>query len=456
MVPIFAYLRRSTNKVEQSESLIQQEDGIDSMVKKLWYENEHIQLFSETRSGFENKKRVCFTQMLHEIDKVKVPCTILVRDLSRLSRNPNDSLEITNRLYWDNKSKKKIKIEKILYLEYDSVKEITKNSDKEELHKKLSAGYYDSLDTRKKSIGGILLKLEKWEFTYQAPRWLEKFFVNEKRVLKQNDKMPFIKHAFEMKANGSNHVEISVYLKNFWGIRLSDRELTDRLFTNTIYIWEYTEKTTGNYYTWLVFFEWKTPISRTLWDKVQNVLRRRISQYGVWQEGDVLAEKLRTESGRRMSKYLAKGKYVNYTNTIDKLHISEIAILNAFQNHIWTIINTITMVNDQIIDSILDDFSTGTNERINTIYAWLSPEARAFQDAVTQIYRDGNINAVTQKYLDATGVTGEIFIEDVSDWLAKIVKHTAPQVFTQLIKWLIPKIWGLNFYPMGFPMKKPS
>ncbi|MEI7563172.1 MAG: hypothetical protein WCJ39_05970 [bacterium] len=32
---IFAYLRRSTSKEEQKESLIQQEDGIDSIVKKL-------------------------------------------------------------------------------------------------------------------------------------------------------------------------------------------------------------------------------------------------------------------------------------------------------------------------------------------------------------------------------------------------------------------------------------
>jgi hypothetical protein len=34
-VPIFAYLRRSTNKEEQAESLIQQEDGIGSIVKRL-------------------------------------------------------------------------------------------------------------------------------------------------------------------------------------------------------------------------------------------------------------------------------------------------------------------------------------------------------------------------------------------------------------------------------------
>jgi hypothetical protein len=432
--PIFAYLRRSTAKIEQSESLIQQEDGIDSIVRKLWYEKEEIKYFAETYSGFENKKRKHFTQMLNEIDKSKEPCIILARDLSRLSRNPNDSLEIMNRLYGDNKNKKKVKIWKIIYLEYDIIKEITKDFDKEELHKKLSAWYYDSLDTRRKSIGWILLKLEKWEFTYIAPKWLEKFFVNEKRVLKQNDKMPFIRRAFEMKAEWKNHQEISLYLKQVWGVKLSDRELTDRLFKNTIYIWEYTEKTTGNYYTWLVFFEWKPPITRTLWGKVQKVLQRRNSQYGAWQEGNVISEKLRTESGKRMSTYLAKGKYINYKNTIDKIHISEVAILQSFLVHIWTIVTTITQINDRVIDEILSDFVDGSNERINAIYAWLPPEWRAFQDAVTQIYRDGCINDVTQKYLDMTGVTWDIFIEDITEWLANMVKNTAPQVFTEIIK----------------------
>ncbi len=433
-LPIFAYLRRSTAKLEQSESLIQQEDGIDSIVRKLWYEKEDIQYFAETYSGFENKKRKYFTQMLKEIDKSKVPCIILVRDLSRLSRNPTDSLEIMNRLCGDNKNKKKIKISKIIYLEYDVIKEITKDCDKEELHKKFSAGYYDSLDTRKKSIWGILLKLEKWEFTYNAPKGLEKYILNWKRILKQSDKMPFIRRAFEMKAEWKIHQDISLYLKQSANIRLSPRELTERLFANTVYIWEYTEKTTGNYYIWLLFFEWKTPISRSLWDKVQKALKHRNTQYGSWQEWDVLAEKLRTDSWKRMSSYLAKGKYINYKNTLDKIHVSEVFILQNFLLYIREIFNTITRVNDQLIDQILSDFVDWSNERINAIYRWFSLEWRAFQDAVTQIYRDGFINDITQKYLDAIGVTWESFMVQVSDWLDDMVKNMAPKVFVEVIK----------------------
>lgn len=55
--------------------------------------------------------------------------------------------------------------------------------------------------------------------------------------------MSIVRRAFEMKARGENHKEISKYLKRY-GIRIGDRNLTDRLFNNPIYIGEYTEKTT--------------------------------------------------------------------------------------------------------------------------------------------------------------------------------------------------------------------
>ena len=66
---IFAYMRRSTSKIGQADSLIQQEDGIDSMVRKLGYENETIKYFAETHSGFENKKRKKWGEMIMEIDR---------------------------------------------------------------------------------------------------------------------------------------------------------------------------------------------------------------------------------------------------------------------------------------------------------------------------------------------------------------------------------------------------
>lgn len=351
---IFAYLRRSTSKVEQSESLIQQEDGIFSIVKKLWLEKEEIRYFAETYSGFENKRRKKWGEMINEIDKLKEPCIILARDISRLSRNPTDSQWIMDRLYWDNKHK--IKIDKIYTLDYENIKEWNRSTDKDEVHKVLSAWYYDSLDTRRKSIGGILLKLENWEFPYKAPKGLESFMQWTKRVLRQNDKMPFVRKAFEMKVEWITHKEISKYLKKYWEIKLSDRELTDRLFKNTMYIWEYTEKTTWLHYPQentkpFLFAEWVPPIKRDLWEKVQRTFGRKNSQYWELQEWDILAEKLRTESWKRMSKYLAKWKYPNYKNTIDKINISEWKILEDF---VWHIRNYIQISYEKIIKIILD------------------------------------------------------------------------------------------------------
>ena len=98
-IPVFAYLRRSTPKEEQRESLIQQEDGINSIVKKLGLEKEEIYYFAETFSGFENKKRKEWGKMLEQIDKLKTPCIVLCRDISRLSRNPTDSQKIMDRVY---------------------------------------------------------------------------------------------------------------------------------------------------------------------------------------------------------------------------------------------------------------------------------------------------------------------------------------------------------------------
>lgn len=135
--------------------------------------------------------------MIKEIDKCKEPCIILTRDVSRLSRNPTDSQGIADRLYGDNGHKQKI--QRIYSLDYDSIKEWNKKTDKEEVHRALSASYYDSLDTRRKSIGGILLKLDDHQFPYSAPKGLDNFVYLGRRILKQNEKMPFVQRAFEMK-----------------------------------------------------------------------------------------------------------------------------------------------------------------------------------------------------------------------------------------------------------------
>lgn len=112
--PLFAYLRRSTKKKEQEDSLPQQEEGLVSMSKMLGFSLDSVNKFIESRSGFENKTRPEWKKMLKEIDGLKKPCIIFVRDTSRLSRNPKDNLALADRIYGDNKQKKRI--HKIFYL----------------------------------------------------------------------------------------------------------------------------------------------------------------------------------------------------------------------------------------------------------------------------------------------------------------------------------------------------
>ena len=97
--PVFAYMRRSTSKIEQEDSLEKQEDCIDVIAQDHRIDESHIIAFTETRSGFENRKRPRFNEMIKAIDKLKVPCILLAYDSSRLSRNQKDSREIVDRIF---------------------------------------------------------------------------------------------------------------------------------------------------------------------------------------------------------------------------------------------------------------------------------------------------------------------------------------------------------------------
>lgn len=96
---VFAYMRRSTTKKEQASSLPQQEEGIEIIARELGIEIEKVNAFTESRSGYENRKRPEWNKMLEEMDALDEPCDILCRDTSRLSRNPTDNLAIANRIF---------------------------------------------------------------------------------------------------------------------------------------------------------------------------------------------------------------------------------------------------------------------------------------------------------------------------------------------------------------------
>lgn len=61
---LFAYMRRSTTKKEQASSLPQQEEGIEYLAKALGVDIGEIRAYTESRSGYENRKRPEWNKMI--------------------------------------------------------------------------------------------------------------------------------------------------------------------------------------------------------------------------------------------------------------------------------------------------------------------------------------------------------------------------------------------------------
>ncbi len=335
--PIFAYFRRSTKKIEQALSLENQADDIDLIIKENWFDKDKVMFFSESRSAYEwikikngevIRKRTEFTRMLHEMDSNKQPCIILVKDSSRLSRNKKDNEEITKRLFWEYGNKKVIK--KIIFgngTSWDI------HSDIKAVDNELLRNYHSSVDTAEKGMTTAKWQLSRGIYSRKLPQWLS-YWKSGNTILwlKQNERMPIVRKAFEMKQAGMTHKKISEYLRN-QGIRTWERDLNDRYFSNLIYIGEYifTDKRTWEliHYKNLKFQEGKTPISMTLWQGAQENKWKKNDNYGDKQFNYPLSEVLRTEMGRRLSGYSQKGTK-QYANNTEWIRASEMWIIDEF------------------------------------------------------------------------------------------------------------------------------
>lgn len=325
---VFAYLRRSTTKKEQASSLSQQEDGIWILANSLRIPLESIVCYSESKSAYEDRTRAEWKKMLIDIDKLKVPCTILCRDTSRLSRNPEDNWNIRTRLFGKRWQKDKPKIENIYFL---SETLVTQNwnmlSDREDVETVLHNNYMESLRTGKKSATGVLLKLNNKELPYASPKGVfrvtksnEEIYKKnlhewEETILIQNEKMPFIKRVFEMKVEWNTAKEISKYLKQYGKINIVPRKIVETIIQNTIYKWEYTHKQTGEVFT-LNFKEWQPPIDRMLWDRANALIGKRGNGFWLGQEDHIAKGKLKYETWKSLYMYKAKGKYNAYQTEI--------------------------------------------------------------------------------------------------------------------------------------------
>lgn len=74
--------------------------------------------------------------------------------------------------------------------------------------------YHYSLTTAKNSRIGVEAQLNRGYFVYNPPAGLSRQKIGEKQlILRQDEKMPLIRRAFEMKAEGISHKEISKFLR---------------------------------------------------------------------------------------------------------------------------------------------------------------------------------------------------------------------------------------------------
>lgn len=156
-----------------------------------------------------------------------------------------------------------------------------------------------------------MLSLEGGYFPRNPPKGLKRVGEKKKKILAQTEMMPFVKRAFEMKAEGCTHKEISQYLKTF-GIKIGERSLTENIFSKTIYIGRYYDSGSQRHFDNLKFDEGKPPIPFSLWQKVQLRLGKKASQYGAKQDGHILKSKIKSESGHLFSRYLVKGRFWYY------------------------------------------------------------------------------------------------------------------------------------------------
>lgn len=343
---IFSYLRKSTKKNEQESSIASQKAHVQSMAKKLWIDLNRIEYFIDSgKSGFRwseykdsksesiVRKREWYSSMISEIRILKKPCKILSWAVSRIARDTKESGAIYN-LLWNNKKGEK-KIESVHFLdgtiwnEYTTETSIANQIWKEEE------------SSREKSIWKaerVNQSLSVWLYPneFKVPKWLQNMWVGVKEgwiawwKLKEMEEMSFIRKAFEMKVEWASNKKIYAYLQRK-GISVYIGKIYETIFGNTVYNWYYKDKKTGEMFD-LKYTSWKKPISNTLFIKAQEAINRKSGKYWDKQKYDLLANLLRTSTGRRFSVYTPKNrKAKQYQNATEKVYISQNKVFEGFE-----------------------------------------------------------------------------------------------------------------------------
>ncbi len=269
---VFVYLRKSTKKAQQEQSIEKQKNAINNLADRLWIDKSKIEYYiDEWYSWFKGivyktprkitRQRKWFVSLLKEIEKQKVPCKILIFEYARLTRNLIDYVEIARLLGINNKQNRKIEW---IYFCNDDIWNIRTSQwsmiDKVNDALKYSEKISDNVTSARE------LKLRDWLFPndIRLSKWIERW----KKYLKLSKDTEFIRKAFEMKAKWNTNKDIVKFLKKN-NINISLSHIADRLWKNRLYIWEYTLKSTWEVFK-IKFEKNEKPISLKLFNEANN------------------------------------------------------------------------------------------------------------------------------------------------------------------------------------------
>lgn len=295
--PIFVYIRRSTTN-KQELSIQRQEDNARETIEQAWFNPDEVEYYIESMTAYNGvkvknwvvkRRRIEFTRMLHDIDSSPLPVTLLTYEDSRLSRNDPDTNEILARLFWEYEPEKK-NLEKIIF---NGGEVWTDKSNKWDVKQRLLDRYKESLKISERSSKATLRELRKWRYILSTPVGIDRLKSGES-FLVLNEDMPYVKKAWEMRADGVDKKTIVKFLSK-QSIKIGDT--FEQYFQTLIYTWNWIDPESGELIP--QFFEWwkgNWPISMDLFNRVQKTLikntgRKAVSKW--WEkQGNHLFENL--------------------------------------------------------------------------------------------------------------------------------------------------------------------
>lgn len=385
--PIFAYLRMSTKKKNQEDSIENQNNKVLAQARSLGIDVEEIQRFEDagvtwfknvkTKNGkIESRPRAWLTKLLAAIDAVKIPCLLFAYDPSRLARNSNDGGVIIERL-WHNWNEQKI--EKIYFSMGDGDMWDGKTQKTDMISSFMLAERESEKrsDHMKDNINGHLTKSIFPPMT-PTPPWLKA----TKNGLEITDEMQYVQRAMEMRIEGKSLKAIYKYTSSK-NIKTSQNSITDTIFLNSLYIGTYQDRQ-GEIFENLRFVSWKPPISPVFFAELRKHIGMKTGWYGEKQEEwDIISRLLAWEQDINKTKSFSldikKDKHRNYkSSAFWGFSKSESKILKDF---IDQAIPKIVTIYFNFYDKKREEFEN----QMNLEFKWLSASEHTINRTDVQI-----------------------------------------------------------------------